>query len=360
VQLAIERPAEWLVQHGGGWPGAAIDAASTYGLHLLYLATLLGGVLLLRRLHRMAVDTPEPDSRPYVNGSPTPRSTSPHGLLFPYEAAYLAGGPQRVAETALSTLLEDGWIESSPSGRLRLGARGDLVASLDPVAISVLSVVAGGPPTAAAEARRRASRLREVLDVSGILIVRRLLVAAATKRRLQRLRWAASGVLGLAGGALVVAAASRAADLVSPPVIAAALLLVVGLSAPALIWRRQFFRTALGEVELLARYGCVCDKAHWVASRVWSDQPDIPIRPWADVDRIVDALQRPPAARPVQLGWLWAREDTLMAIALIGARGIPNAGLRRGLSGGGRAVARAGSSTALSTPVHNIVRPRDV
>ncbi|HSR22216.1 MAG TPA: hypothetical protein VLW53_01595, partial [Candidatus Eisenbacteria bacterium] len=72
-----------------------------------------------------------------------------------------------------------------------------------------------------------------------------------------------------------------------------------------------------------------------------------------------DALARPAPGRPVQLGWLWGREDGLMAIALHGALAIPDRGLRRGLLGRRRAAAGTGSSTGLSTPVHNIVRPDD-
>jgi len=88
VLAAIERLAAWLVQHGGGW--------APYSLHLLFLATLVGCVALLRRLHHSAIESPEADPRHLLHG---PRSNSPHALLFPYEAAYLAGGPQRVVET---------------------------------------------------------------------------------------------------------------------------------------------------------------------------------------------------------------------------------------------------------------------
>src|SRR5215471_7429920 len=155
--------ADWLIQHGGG---LSLEAGSTYGLHLLYLATLLGCVALLRRLHRMAIESPEADPAHFVHGA---RSNSPHALLFPYEAAYLSGGPERVVETALATLVDDGWIESTPSGRLSLGPRDDLVRNPDAVAISVLAVVAGQPPAPAREVRRRASRCREVREVSAIL-----------------------------------------------------------------------------------------------------------------------------------------------------------------------------------------------
>ena len=347
---AIERLATWFGQQGGGW----LDA---YGLHVLYLAILLGCLALLGRLHRDAAEAPEADQRHRLRG---PRATSRHALLFPYEAAYLAGGPGRVVEVALASLLDEGWIASSAGGRLRLGQRGDLVAAPDPVAISVLAVVAGGPPASARDVRRRAARLREVHDVSGILYARRLVVAEAARRRLRRLRWAASVLLGAGGAALLVAAVSRSPGLTSPAVIAAAAALVVGPVAPLLAGAGTLFRTAAGESELGALRGRVLEKAHWVAGRVWSDRAGAsPEGPWADVDRIVDALARPATGRPVQLGWLWGREDGLTAIALRGAPAIPDRGLRRGLLGGRRGAAGSGSSTGLSTPVHNIVRPDD-
>lgn len=349
VLAAIERFATWFIEHGGGW-------LNGYRLHLLFLATLLAGLALLRRLHRTAVEMPQADPRHRLGA----RATSRHALLFPYEAAYLAGGPQRVVETALATLLDEGWIESSPAGRLRLGRRGDLVTSPDPVAISVLAVVAGGPAAAARDVRRRAARLREVRDVSGILYARGLLVAEATGRRLRRLRLAASGLLGLAGAALLAAVALRSPSLLDPPVAAAAAALAIGVVAPLLAAGHPLFRTAPGETELFALHGRVLDKARWVAGRVWSDRPDAsPNGPWTDVDRIVDALARPATGRPVQLGWLWGREDALMAIALRGGAAVPHPGLRRGLTGAGRTAPRTWSSTALSTPVHKIVRPDD-
>jgi uncharacterized protein (TIGR04222 family) len=347
VLAAIERLAAWLVQHGGGW--------APYSLHLLFLATLVGCVALLRRLHHSAIESPEADPRHLLHG---PRSNSPHALLFPYEAAYLAGGPQRVVETALASLLDEGWIDSSASGRLSLGRRGDLVAAPDAVAIAVLAVVAGGPPSAARDIRRRAAKLSEVGAASRILYARRLLVAATTRTRLRRLRWAATGVLGLAGAALVVAVASVSPELRSFAVVLAAAELAAGLVTPWLAWRRPLFRTAPGEAELFGLRGSVCDKARWVAGRVWSDErPSGEGGPWSDVDRIVDALRRPPTGRPVQLGWLWGREDGLMAIAVRGPAAIPDRGLRRGLGGDDRPSSGGGSSTALSTPVHKIVRP---
>lgn len=347
---AIQRFATWLVQHGGGW-------VDTYGLHVLYLATLLGGVALLRRLHRQAVESPEADPRHLPRG---PRANSPHSLLFPYEAAYLAGGPQRVVETALASLMEEGWIESSAGGRLRLGGRWDLVAAPDPVAIGVLAVVAGGPPRAAGEIRRRAARIPEIGAVTPILYARRLLVSEATQRRLRRLRWASAGVLAVAGAALLTDVARGSPALASPPVIVAGAALVLGITAPLLAGPRPLFRTAQGDADLRTLQSNVQEKARWVAGRVWSDRPDgSSTGAWADVDRIVEALARPPAGRPVQLGWLWGREDGQMAIALGGAPGIPDRGLRRSLQSGGRSISKVASSTALSTTVHNMVRPDD-
>jgi uncharacterized protein (TIGR04222 family) len=354
--VAYERSAEWLAQHGGGWQGSAFDVASTYGLHMLYLAILFAGVAVLRRLHRAAIEAPESDPRYSFHGG---RVTSPRAILFPYEAAYLAGGPPRVAETALAALVDEGWIESTPSGRLHLGGRGDLVTSPDPVGIPVLSVVASGPPTASREIRRRATGLREVRDVSRILYARRLLVARPTERRLRRLRWIATVVLALLAAALLAVVALQSGDLLGVPVALAAGCVVLALVAPSLAWRRPLFRTSLGEAELASLRGSVNDKARWVAERVWSDQPGRVDEPWEDVDRIVDALQRPAAARPVQLGWLWGREDGLMAIALRGPRGIPDRGLRRGLNGRGRPPSKNGASTGLSTPVHNMVDTDD-
>src|SRR5215472_5533672 len=200
VLAAIDRSAAWLVQHGGGSQGSALDVASTYGLHVLFLVTLLAGVVLLRQLHRTAVEAPERDPRYSFHGG---RVASPRAILFPYEAAYLAGGPPRVAETALAALVEEGWIESSPSGRLHLGGRSDLVTTPDPVGIPVLGVVASGPPTASREIRRRATHLREVRDVSRILYARRLLVSRPTERRLQRFRWGVTAVLTVAAAALL-------------------------------------------------------------------------------------------------------------------------------------------------------------
>ncbi|HKF77610.1 MAG TPA: TIGR04222 domain-containing membrane protein [Candidatus Dormibacteraeota bacterium] len=353
---AIERQAAWLVQHGGGWVGTAVDWLSTYGLHVLFLATLLACTIVLRRLHRTAIEAPEADPEQFRFG---PRSSSPHGMLFPYEAAYLAGGPLRVAETALTSLVDEGWVESAPSGRLRLGSRDELVRTPDPVAVSVLGIVASGPPATAREVRRRAARAAEVLDVSGILYARRLLLGPPARRRLRLLRWAATGLLALAGTALLLTAFARSPDLRSPPVAVAAAELALGLVAPALSWRRAFFRTALGERVLASLQGAVCDKARWVACRVWSDESGTPASPWADVDRIGDALGRPAAGRPVQLGWLWGREDALMAVAVRGPRGIPDPGLRKGLDGARRSPATTASSTGLSTPVHNIVGSGD-
>jgi uncharacterized protein (TIGR04222 family) len=323
---------------------------------VLFLVTLLAGAVLLRRLHRTAVEAPEKDPRYSFHGG---RVTSPRAILFPYEAAYLAGGAPRVAETALAALVDEGWIESSPSGRLHLGGRGDLVTSPDPVGIPVLSVVASGPPTASREIRRRATHLREVRDVSRILYARRLLVARPTERRLQRLRWGVTAVLAVAATGLLAFAVARTSDPLAPPVVIAAACFVLALVVPSLAWQGPLFRTALGEAELAALHGSVNDKARWVAERVWSDEPGPGHEPWADVDRIADALQRPAASRPVQLGWLWGREDALMAVALRGPRGIPDRGLRRGLNGRGGAASKNGSSTGLSTPVHKMVGSDD-
>lgn len=353
----IDGAAGWLVEHGGRWLVWALDFGSTYGLHLLFAGTVIGCAILLHRLHQLAVDAPEPDPRYFLHGA---RATSPHAVLFPYEAAYLAGGPGRVAETALAALVDEGWVESTASGRLRLGSGGGSVELPDPVATGVLAAVPGGRQTAATEVWHRAVRLREVLEVGGILYARRLLVSEAAKRRLARLRWAATGVLAAAGGSLLLTAVSRSPQLGSPPVIAAAAALALGLVMPALVWRRPLFRTALGEVELFALCGSVCDKARWVARRVWSDEAEVADGDlWADVDRIVVALQRPPSGRPHQLGQLWGREDAQMAVALRGLRGITDRGLRRGLDGGARAAVKRAPSTALSTPVHNMVRPGD-
>lgn len=351
MRVAFERSAALLVQHGGGWQRSALDTASTYGPHVLFLAILVTAAAALWRLHRTAVESPESDPRYSFHGG---RVTSPRAILFPYEAAYLAGGPPRVAETALAALVDEGWIESTPSGRLHLGGRGDLVTSPDPVGIPVLSVVASGPPAASRDVRRRAAHLKEVRDVSRILYARRLLVSRPTERRLSRLRWAVTVGLGLLGAALLAEAALRSAhDLTGPPVVLAAACLVLALVTPALAWGGPLFRTALGEAELAALHGSVNDKARWVAERVWSDEPGRSDEPWADVDRIVDALERPAAARPVQLGWLWGREDALMAIALHGPRGIPDRGLRRGLDGGRRTEAGNGSSPVSPKPVDN-------
>ena len=353
----IEGWAGWLVGHDGRWSAWAVDAGSTYGPHLLFLATVIGFAILLRRLHQLAVEAPEPDPGRLPQG---PRTASPRAVLFPYEAAYLAGGPGRVAETALAALVDEGWVEASPSGRLGLGSGGEPVELPDSVATGVLAAVPGGRQTAAMEVWHRACRLREVLEVGGILHARRLLVSDAAKRRLRRARWAVTAALATAGGLVLAAAASRSGRLGSPPVIAAAVALALGVVAPALAGRRPLFRTARGEVELFALRGSVCDKARWVARRVWSDEAGSPAgHVWADVDRIVVALQRPPAGRPQQLGQLWGREDALMTVALRGPRGIADRGLRRGLDGGARAAVKRAPSTALSTPVHNIVGPDD-
>jgi uncharacterized protein (TIGR04222 family) len=345
-----------LVQHGGGWQGSAWDVASTYGLHVLFLLTLLAGMVLLRQLHRTAVEAPEKDPRYSFHGG---RVTSPRAILFPYEAAYLAGGPPRVAETALAALVDEGWIESSPSGRLHLGGRNDLVTSPDPVGIPVLGVVASGPPAASREIRRRATHLREVRDVSRILYARRLLVARPTERRLNQIRWGVTAGLTVAAAGLLAFAVMRTTDPLAPPVVIAAAFLVLALVAPSLAWQGPLFRTALGEAELATLRGSVSDKARWVAQRVWSDEPGAGDEPWGDVDRIVEALRRPAASRPVQLGWLWGREDALMAVALRGPRGISDRGLRRGLDGRNRPVSKNGASTGLSTGVHKMVGPDD-
>lgn len=346
-----------LVQHGGGSLEPALDAASTYGLHVLFLALVLGCVVLLRRLHREAIEFPEPRPRQLGGSS---RAASAHGLLFPYEAAFLAGGPPRVVEVALATLLDEGWIVGSASGRLALGIRGDLVAALDPVASVVLGVIAARPPTAARDVRRRAARLPEVQEAGEILHARRLVVAPSTVRRLRRLRLAGAALLGATGLALLAVTASGSSGPASPPVVAAASLLVVAVAAPFLAWRRPLLRTAPGDFELVAVRDAVRDKARWVANRVWSDVPDeAPIAGWADVDRITDTLTRPPPARPVQLAWLWGRDDGLMAIAVRGPRAIPSRGLRRGLEGDRPMMMASRSSTGFSTPVHNIVRPKE-
>jgi len=345
-----------VVQHGGGWQGSALDAASTFGPHVLFFAILLAGIVLVRRVHRTAVVSPESDPRYSFHGG---RVASPRAILFPYEAAYLAGGAARVAETALAALVDEGWVESTPSGRLHLGGRGDLVTSPDPVGIPVLSVVASGPPAASREVRRRATHLAEIRDVSRILYARRLLVSRGTERRLRQVRWTVAAALAVGGAVLLAFEVLLSAELLVPPVVLAAALFVLGLVGPALAWQRPLFRTALGEAELAALEGSVNDKARWVAERVWSDEPGRSEEPWADVDRIVEALQRPAASRPVQLGWLWGREDALMAIALRGPKGIPDRGLRRGLNGRRTPPPKNGASTGLSTPVHKMVGPDD-
>src|SRR5215472_14644300 len=249
VLAAIDRSAAWLVQHGGGWQGSTLDVASTYGLHVLFLVTLLAAVVLLHRLHRTAVEAPEKDPRYSFHGG---RVASPRAILFPYEAAYLAGGPPRVAETALAALVDEGWIESSPSGRLHLGVRGDLVTSPDPVGIPVLSVVAGAPPTASREIRRRAAHLRELRDVGRILYARRLIISGPVEERLRRLRWGTTAGLALAAVALIAVSAMRSGQLLSPPAIMSAGCLVLAVVTPALAWPRPLFRTALGDAELAA------------------------------------------------------------------------------------------------------------
>jgi uncharacterized protein (TIGR04222 family) len=357
VGAVIEGWTGWLAGQGGPALVWALDAGKTYGLHLVFLATVAGCAVLLRRLHRLAVDSPEPDPEHLFHGS---RATSPQAVLFPYEAAYLAGGPGRVAETALAALVEEGWVEATPSGRLRRGSGGESVELPDPVATGVLAAVPGDRQTAATEVWHRAVRLREVLDVGGILYARRLLVSKPAKRRLRRLRWAATGVLAAAGCALLLTAVTRSPRIASPPVVAAAAALALGLVAPALVGRRRLFRTARGEVELFSLVGSVCAKARWVARRVWSDEAEAAVGGvWTDVDRIVVALQRPPAGRPHLLAELWGREDAQMAVAVRGLRGITDRGLRRGLDGGARAAVKRTPSTALSTPVHNMVRPDD-
>jgi uncharacterized protein (TIGR04222 family) len=352
VLAAFERLAAWSVEQGGGWLGMA----STYGPDLLFLAILLAGVYFLQRQRRGAVEEPEADPSAAVRG---PRANSARAVLFPYEAAYLAGGPPRVAETALAALLDEGWIESTPSGRLHLGGRADLVTSPDPVGIPVLAVVASGPPAASREVRRRASHLREVGNVSRILYARRLLVGRPAERRLGRVRWTATLVLLALAAAALALAVLRSSGLLTAPVLVAACCVPLALLAPGLATRDPLFRTSLGEAELGSLCDSLRDKARWVASRVWSDVTPAPDEPWADVDRIVDALQRPATARPVQLAWLWGREDALMAIALRGPRGIPDRGLRRGLDGRRGPASGYGTSTGLSTPVHKMVRSDD-
>lgn len=357
VGAVIEGWAGWLAGQAGPSLVRALDAGTTYGLHLVFLATVVGCAILLRRLHRLAVDSPELDPEHLFHGT---RATSPHAVLFPYEAAYLAGGPGRVAETALAALVDEGWVEATRSGRLCLGSGGESVELPDPVATGVLAAVPGDRQTAAMEVWHRAVRLSEVLDVGGILYARRLIVSEPAKRRLRRLRWAATGMLAAAGGTLLLTAVTRSSRIASPPVIAAAGALALGLVVPALVWRRPLFRTALGEVELFALVGSVCDKARWVARRVWSDEAEAAEGDlWSDVDRIVVALQRPRAGRPHLLTQLWGREDAQMAVALRGLRGITDRGLRRGLDRGARAALKRNPSTALSTPVHNMVRPGD-
>jgi uncharacterized protein (TIGR04222 family) len=330
-----------------------LDVASTYGLHVLFLVALLAAVLVLHRLHRSAVEAPETDPRYSFESG---RAVSPGAILFPYEAAYLAGGMTRVVETSLAALLDEGWIESSPSGRLHLGVRGDLVTSPDPVGIPVLSVVASAPPTASREIRRRAAHLRELREVGRILYARRLIVSRPVQQRLRRLRWGATAGLALAAAALVAVSVTRTGHLLSPPAVLAAGCLVLALVTPALAWPRPLFRTALGDAELSGLRDTVNDKARWVSERLWSVEPAPPDEPWADVDRISDALLRPAVSRPVQLSWLWGREDGLMAIAVRGPRGIPDRGLRRGLNGHTRPGFVTGASTGLSTTVHKMLR----
>ena len=353
VLAAFERPAASLVQHGGAPHASALDVASTFGPHVLLLAVLVVAGVVLHRLHRAAVEAPEVDPRYSSAGG---RAVSPRAILFPYEAAFLAGGMPRVVETALAALLEEGWIESSPSGRLHLGVRGDLVTSPDPVGIPVLSVVAGAPPTASREIRRRAAHLRELRDVGRILYARRLIISGPVEERLRRLRWGTTAGLALAAVALIAVSAMRSGQLLSPPAIMSAGCLVLAVVTPALAWPRPLFRTALGDAELAALRHTVNDKARWVSERLWSAEPATPEEPWADVDRISDALLRPAVSRPVQLGWLWGREDGLMAIAVRGPRGIPDRGLRRGLNGHAPPGFVTDASTGLSTTVHKMLR----
>ncbi|MFI7147736.1 TIGR04222 domain-containing membrane protein [Nonomuraea sp. NPDC050022] len=123
-----------------------------------------------------------------------------------YEIAYLAGGPRRVANTAIALLAKSGGLRVSRGGNLHAvaGARAS-----HPVEEAVLAAVAAGSKGVSAPVIRREigggvamDEIRHHLTGLGLLVPGETLVPVQTLlRRLRLLSW-----LALAGAALSVAA----------------------------------------------------------------------------------------------------------------------------------------------------------
>lgn len=87
-----------------------------------------------------------------------------HPELGPYELAFLAGGPERVAETAIAAVVDSGRLRVSRDGTLHQVADAGL--PVEPVERAVLDVVADrGGQARASDVRERVSRCPETAAV---------------------------------------------------------------------------------------------------------------------------------------------------------------------------------------------------
>ena len=340
----LDRLAAWLSPHVGSWPEVASKLTHDYGLDVTLVLAAVGSGLLLRRLRALALMAADGEGR---SARSEPGFDSRRALLFPYEAAYLAGGPARVALTALAAAVGDGWLETSPAGSVRLG---ESVTLPDPIASSAIGILpAQGSESPARVVRRRIARLREVRDVSAVLHARRLLVGEPARLRLGRVRRIAAGTLGLAGAVLVALALLGPGHPLGPTAAAAAAL-ALSVAVPLHAGRRLPFRTAPGEAQLVALRAVVADKARMVRCQLWPDEP-ADGAPWGDVGRIVRELGLPPEQRARGLAPLWGREDALMTVALWGGWGVADAGLRAGLAQSAPALRLSASLRAAAAAV---------
>jgi hypothetical protein len=103
-----------------------------------------------------------------------PRTLLPASLDV-YGIAHLAGGPERVADTAVVALLGHGLLRMDPAGRLQAVGRPGGWAGRHPAEAAVLSAVGPRPRWSATTVRRRAAADPRVADVGHRLAAEGLL-----------------------------------------------------------------------------------------------------------------------------------------------------------------------------------------
>ncbi|WP_328620155.1 TIGR04222 domain-containing membrane protein [Streptomyces sp. NBC_00354] len=135
-----------------------------------------------------------------------PEGRADTGALGLHEAAYLDGGPQRVAEVALTALHLAGMLPVNADGRVGAGVR-EQPPPADPVQVDALRRAAGSPAS-------RVDRLGELVAASPAtaavgtdLAARGLAVAPGSRERATRTQAAQQVLLALAVPATVAACA---------------------------------------------------------------------------------------------------------------------------------------------------------